>query len=172
LSERGLKTRTVSIGEAHWQTLGHCVRKRLFHALVNTPGTHAPLIGADGAKIASLLEGGYADVLVSTDLTRATDLLPLDLCAAIVDGLEQSGRLSETEIGILRILTGPQRLEYSDGEVTSSNGILMGLPTSWAILSLIHLFWIDEVKSTSRTANWRKNHKFSICGDDALIATT
>jgi len=48
----------------------------------------------------------------------------------------------------------------------------MGLPTSWCLLSLIHLWWMDEVASTSRSRALRAAHKFHICGDDALLATT
>jgi hypothetical protein len=48
--------------------------------------------------IASHFSGSHGEVLVSTDLTRATDLIPLDLAAAIVAGLQQSGRFSELEI--------------------------------------------------------------------------
>jgi hypothetical protein len=47
----------------------------------------------------------------------------------------------------------------------------MGLPTSWCYLSLIHLFWIDQVRRTSRGRD-RLLHKHSICGDDAVLATT
>lgn len=172
LSERGLKTRVVSVGPAWAQVLGHAVRRRLFKALVHTDGTFAPLRGAKDSELLSLFEGGHSEVLVSTDLTRATDLLPLDLCKAVVDGLEDSGKLSPEEVSVLRLLTGPQRLRYGSEEVVSSRGVLMGLPTSWTVLSLIHLWWIDEVRSTTRDPYLRKRHRASICGDDALLATT
>ena len=107
LAERGVKTRVVTTGPAYAQVLGHAVRKRLFKALLHTPGTLAPLKGASDDKIISGLIGGHGDVLVSTDLTRATDLLPLDLVEAIIDGLQASGRLSELELRILRHLHGP-----------------------------------------------------------------
>jgi len=64
-----------------------------------------------------LFLGGHAETLVSTDLTRATDLLPLDLVAAVVDGLEASGRMSELEVEILRALSGPQLLHYGSDVV-------------------------------------------------------
>jgi hypothetical protein len=48
----------------------------------------------------------------------------------------------------------------------------MGLPTTWVILSLIHLYWMDEVRKTSKPGPRRKAHKKGICGDDALLATT
>jgi len=45
----------------------------------------------------------------------------------------------------------------------------MGLPTSWAILSLIHLWWCDEARIAS---GWsKKDFAAHIMGDDALLAT-
>jgi hypothetical protein len=117
--------------------------------------------------------GGKAEILISTDLTRATDLLPLDLIAALVQGLQDSGRLSPLEIEVLRNLTGPQDLVYGKGDpVRTSRGILMGLPTSWVMLSLVHLFWIDEVRRTSSPGLERRLHRAVVAGDDALLCTT
>jgi len=169
LSERGLKTRVVTVSPASCQTLGHAVRKRLLRALKATPGAFAPLTGASSSEIGDLLLGGAGDTLVSTDLTRATDLLPLDLVASIVEGLVASGRLSAVEAEVLRILTGPQKLQYGNETFLSSRGILMGLPTSWCILSLIHLFWLEEAFIAARIP--RRLRRYAICGDDALVLT-
>lgn len=171
LSERGLKTRVVTVGPAWCQVLGHAVRKRLLKGLRVTPGTHQPLVGAKDEEMFGRFLGGFSETLVSTDLTRATDLLPLDLVSSVVDGLELSGKFTPLELRVLRTLTGPQSLDYEDETILSSRGVLMGLPTSWCILSLIHLYWLDEVKNTSKRRD-RPHHKSSICGDDALLATT
>jgi hypothetical protein len=49
----------------------------------------------------------------------------------------------------------------------------MGLPTSWVVLSLIHLWWMDRVSHhADRQREQRQRHRFHICGDDALLATT
>jgi len=56
--------------------------------------------------IAQLL-GKKCEWLVSTDLTRATDLIPLDLASAVVEGLFESSRLNQKEVEVLRLLTGP-----------------------------------------------------------------
>jgi hypothetical protein len=172
LSERGVKTRVVTVGPAWSQVLGHAVRKRFLRALKACPGTFAPLTGASDEQLLGLFTGGHSDTLVSTDLTRATDLLPHDLVAAIVDGLAESGKLSDLEVEVLRALTGPQILAYGDKTITSSRGILMGLPTSWVLLSIIHLWWMDEVRRTSPPGKERSAHKHAICGDDALLSTT
>nr|QIJ70075.1 RNA-dependent RNA polymerase [Ludgate narna-like virus] len=172
LAERGVKTRVVTVGPSWSQLMGHSVRARLFRGLRKCRGTYAPLQGATDLEISKIFEGGYTEALVSTDLTRASDLLPLDLLSAIIDGLESSGKMSETEVWILRALSGPQLLRYPDGSsCLSGRGALMGLPTTWCLLSLVHLFWMDEVMRTSRPGA-RSRHRYSICGDDALLATT
>jgi len=176
ITERGLKTRVVNVGPAWCQVLGHSVRKHLLRGLRATPGAHQPLKGVSDEELVGHFNGATAEVLISTDLTRATDLLPHDLVKAAVDGLEESGKLSLLEIDILRSLTGPQQLIYkgSDSPVLTSRGILMGLPTSWCLLSLIHLYWLDVAKAAAIEASGRRKPRIrsSICGDDALIATT
>lgn len=170
LAERGLKTRVVTTGRNYTQVLGHAVRQRLLQALKHTPGCLVPLTGARDSEIIGRMIGKKCDVLVSTDLTRATDLIPHDLAAAVVSGLSESGKLHSAEVEVLARLTGPQQLVYPDGTtVTSSRGLLMGLPTSWAVLSLIHLWWCEETRKASR---WmRKDFYAHIMGDDALLAT-
>jgi hypothetical protein len=172
LSERGLKTRVVTVGPAHAQVLGHTVRKRLLAGLKSTNAAYQPLVGASDEEIIKSFVGCCGDVLISTDLTRASDLLPLDLVRAVVDGLEASDRVSPLEIEVLRELSGPQLLSYPDGSTAlSSRGILMGLPTTWVLLSLIHLFWVDHAKRVARVG-LRRAPRFhgAICGDDGLLA--
>ncbi|UHK02996.1 MAG: RNA-dependent RNA polymerase [Hangzhou narnavirus 3] len=174
LAERGLKTRVVTVGAAWAQVLGHSVRKRLLRALRSDAGAYAPLKGARDEELSELFVGGYGNTVVSTDLTRASDLLPFDLLSSMIDGLEDSGRLSFLEIKVLRALSGPQVLFYGKEEVVSSRGSLMGLPTTWVLLSLVHLFWLDDVR---RFGTYRNNAiqvsmtRYSICGDDALLCT-
>jgi len=102
-----LKTRVVTVGQAHLQTRGHLVRKRLFNGLRHTLGTRYPLEGASDEKIIQELLGASGQTLVSTDLTRATDLLPLDLVDAVIKGLEESKRLPPEDIETLHLLHGP-----------------------------------------------------------------
>jgi hypothetical protein len=47
----------------------------------------------------------------------------------------------------------------------------MGLPTSWCLLSIIHLWWMDEVRRVDPAGALRKKHRNSICGDDAKLGT-
>lgn len=68
--------------------------------------------------------------------------------------------------------TGPYDLEYPDGsKVTTQRGALMGLPTTWALLCLTHLFWVDEARhavgrSRSGFARSPVREREVICGDD------
>jgi len=117
LSERGLKTRVVTVGESHHQVNGHLVRKRLFSGLRHTPGARYPLEGASDEKIIQELVGAIGQTLVSTDLTRATDLLPFDLILSVISGIWKSGRITLEELQCLHLLHGPQKLSYNiEGE--------------------------------------------------------
>jgi hypothetical protein len=177
--ERGLKVRIITKSPAHLHYLGHVVRKRLLGGLRKDPASHSPLAGVVDDDLIDSFVGSIGETCVSTDLTRATDLLPFDLVAAIVDGLQDSGQFLKLEIDCLRLITGPQVIRYppSSGiaEFTSQRGILMGLPTSWAILSIIHLFWWNRsIKSASLESRFPlkdafRLNRFAICGDDALF---
>jgi hypothetical protein len=97
------------------------------------------LEGDDAGAVKSVRGAGK---IVSSDLRAASDLIPLDLASAVVDGLEESGRFLPFELLGLRLATGPVRLEWPDGDSRkTSRGILMGLPTTWALLCVIHGYW-------------------------------
>jgi len=84
-------------------------------------------------------------MVLSSDLTAASDLLPLDLISALVEGLISplEARGLEPFWGeALRVLSGPQNLSWKEGErIWTKRGILMGLPTTWFLLNLVHQFW-------------------------------
>lgn len=178
LAERGLKTRVVTKSPAYLHVVGHVARKRLLAGLKRDRHSASTLLGFRDGDLAEQLKGGASEECISTDLTRATDLLPLDLISALVDGLEDSRQFLDIEIRALRALSGPQRIRYPDlpgsPEFTSSRGILMGLPTSWGLLSLCHLFWWDRAKEIlsargripRRTVERRT--RYQVCGDDAI----
>jgi len=177
LAERGRKTRVITTPSAGFSLLGHVVRKRLLAGLRRDPSARSTLVGIKDEDLVAFFQGASSDCVVSTDLKRATDLLPLDLVRAVVDGLAVSGKLPAWEVTVLEALTGPQEVSYPDGTVLlSTRGILMGLPTSWAILSLVHLFWWSE--AVARVAGNRRvrlkdafaANKFCTCGDDGLAA--
>jgi len=180
LAERGLKTRVITKSPAGLHFLGHVVRKRLLAGLRLDSSSASPLLGLQDEEIINHFRGARAEVCVSTDLTRASDLLPLDLVKAIADGLEESGKLTSAEIDALRLCSKSQlvnsHLPHSPTEVfDSKRGILMGLPTTWALLSLIHIFWWSEaIRRVARRRRISKKkafdaNRFLVCGDDGLF---
>jgi hypothetical protein len=145
------------------------VRRKLFTGLRKTPEVSSLLKGDLDACLNRYV--GSVGKLVSSDLTAATDMFPLDLVGAIVDGLVDADFLNEAEILALRRCTGPQSVSWPGDEAPSvtRRGILMGLPTTWALLNLVHLFWWKEsLRIASDTTS--KNAVFSMFGDDALIS--
>jgi len=180
LRERGLKIRVITKSSAALHLVGHIVRKRLLDGLRRDPRSASPLVGVTDEMIKKELLGALGAVLVSSDLTRASDLLPHDLMAAITDGLEASSRFTPLEIDALRLLTGSQAIKYPAelglADVQSVRGILMGLPTTWAMLSLTHLFWWDQatrqasVVTRCPLSKLAPQTKVLICGDDAVAA--
>lgn len=179
IRERGLKVRVITKSPAGLHFLGHVMRKRLLAGLRRDSSSSSPLVGVDDEGLINDFIGASDEAIVSTDLSRATDLLPLDLVSAIVEGLGASGKIPPAELEVLRILTGPQDIHYpslpDSPTIRSKRAILMGLPTSWAILSLIHLFWWDRsIKTVALRRHIKLKvafalNRFKICGDDALF---
>ncbi|AAC98925.1 RNA-dependent RNA polymerase [Saccharomyces 20S RNA narnavirus] len=169
--ERGHKVRVVSAMETHELVLGHAARRRLFKGLRRERRLRDTLKGDFEATTKAFV--GCAGTVISSDMKSASDLIPLSVASAIVDGLEASGRLLPVEIAGLRACTGPQHLVYPDGsEITTRRGILMGLPTTWAILNLMHLWCWDSADRQYRL----EGHPFRatvrsdcrVCGDDLI----
>jgi len=175
--EPGLKARIVTKTSGSAVTLGHAARERLFIGLRREPALRDVLRGDEEGAIRTLLPGlGH---VLSCDLSRATDLIPLEVTGAIVEGLIASGRFREGEELGLRACSGPQDVKWPTDcpdFVTTSRGILMGLPTTWGLLCLYHLAVLEKAAETefwgdltSREAVGRNRPKWVICGDDALV---
>jgi hypothetical protein len=179
ISERGLKGRVVTKSSAYLHYAGHVVRKRLLGGLRKETPVQSVLEGVDDSKIIAGFVGAKAEICISTDMKNATDLLSHESISALVDGLCSSGRFTELEVDALRACTGPQWIEYPQElklpPFMSQRGILMGLPTTWTLLSLIHLFWWEEAVRIVCRRNRRPysegfaDNRFVICGDDALM---
>ena len=75
-------------------------------------------------------------LVVSADLTAASDLISHDLALSLWSGLDEI--LTPEQKEILNYCLGPQWIMYPDGQdVLSTNGILMGLPLTWVTLNLL-----------------------------------
>lgn len=147
--ERGFKCRTVTKSPGALVALLHLVRLQVLKRLRGKKILAEVLKGDRRKAVTDLFgrdfmtESETPNVLVSADLTAATDLLPLDLVEAIWSGYRKVAHPDVWEV--LSIGIGPQDLHYPDGSrIESSRGILMGLPTTWVTLCLVHEFWVEE----------------------------
>lgn len=170
--ERGWKQRIVSAPPAYASVAGTVLNKALLRALRKEGRCRSFLVGDRRMAIERAMSAWFPGCLiVSTDLSSASDRLPLDLVEAVVNGLVDGWKgLSPTWADALRSLTGPQLLQYPWGQVINSErGILMGLGPTWPILSLIHLIWVDYSASLvgARRSAWKGT---SFGGDDLIAA--
>jgi len=80
-TERGLKARVVSKHDANLAHPGHSVRKAILAGLKRDRRVNNVLRGDHRKAVESAVQGWSepSDVLLSSDLTAASDLLPLDL---------------------------------------------------------------------------------------------
>jgi len=171
--ERGLKARIVTASETEFIILGHKARRKILQALKRDKHCSDVLQGNHGKAVARL-SGGKGELL-SCDLTAASDLMPLDLVASLVEGLLDTQLLDCEESLGLRACTAPMSIEWGEGGsgTTSSRGILMGLPTTWVLLSLYHLWLWADAKMISPIPPFARDLRrasvlYSICGDDAV----
>lgn len=175
LCERGLKIRVITKSSAPLHFVGHPVRKRLMDGLRKDRSCALALSGLDDGRFFSHFDGAVLNSTVSSDLSRASDLLPLDLISAIIDGLERSGKVPDYEIQALRVVAGPQIVDWGFGPELTKRGILMGLPCTWSMLSLVHLFWWTDAirgycrETKSSVSGAFSHNRFAICGDDAVF---
>jgi hypothetical protein len=182
VQERGLKARIVTKSQTPVLVLGHLARERLIIGVRKVPEFAGILRGDPPSEILRRLNGG-SGVVCSSDLRAASDLLPLDLMKYLVEGLISSGKFSNLEADGLRWCTKPHTLIYrvdangkplADGEtreVEQKRGLLMGLPTTWLLLSLTHLYWWktacnEEFSARGRHASSEYQARAVICGDD------
>jgi len=115
LAERGFKSRVVTKSPWYMVLLGHQVREYLWTLLKRDPRITSVIAG-DHRKA---VEQVFKDIaphtgwqVVSSDLTAASDTLPLDLIRALVEGLEDAIPLPVWMIDVLRACTGSLRLQY------------------------------------------------------------
>jgi len=154
----------VTISSAESKICGEQIRKKLFSVLKKDDRLREVIKGDKRRAIRKVFEKKLYHCILSSDLSAATDKIPHNLVKAYCQGIRESEILSSRECDILEALTGKQRLIYPDEQVDSLTGILMGHPTSWVMLNLMHLHWIDYATSHDRA----QSRSCCICGDDLL----
>jgi hypothetical protein len=165
--ERGLKVRIVTATQPHALLLGHLARRRLMMGLRHFSMTRTALLGKPREVLKELI--GCTGKVLSSDLRAASDLIPLDVAAAVVEGLRSSKRFLPCELHGLVLCTGPQDLDWTDGSRSvTTRGLLMGSPTTWAILTLIHGFCWDRVVHVPNSSVIHGRAGARIFGDDCI----
>nr|UJQ92654.1 MAG: putative RNA-dependent RNA polymerase [Narnaviridae sp.] len=151
LAERGWKSRVVTCHAASVVAFLHYWGNALRSALARHPRISAVLAGDHRGAVEKLFRSGLdpTAVILSADLTAATDTFHRDLVEALMKGLIRAvGLTGEFAELSLRLATGEYTLQYPDGStVQTQRGILMGLPTTWPLLCLANLFWLDWAES-------------------------
>lgn len=175
IAERGMKARIVTCHAAHRVVILHEFRRRLMRALSRDPRISLVMDGDHSQAVRQIRAYGKDLQVLSADLSNASDRLPHDLVRAVIDGLcdgaEKVGGCRPMFRSLLRKWAVCEyELEYSkDGEPeVAHQGIQMGLPTTWALLSIIHLFWLDEA---SRKTGWMGSKQARVDLDDKAKET-
>jgi hypothetical protein len=177
LPERGFKARIVSRHHSARVTFLHQFRLGLAEALRRDHRIREVVAGSPRRAVESMFVGARADgVLLSADLTAASDRLPHDLLREIWAGLCDVAKLPPgvNPEDVLHLAIGPYDMKYPDGSsVTMQQGILMGLPTTWPLLCLTMGFWADlsneaPDKGGVSTVTRPLGESERICGDDLI----
>jgi hypothetical protein len=167
IRERGHKVRIVTAMSRHALVLGHLARRRLEKGLRKWSLTRHVYEG-EPREVGREFVGSTGRV-VSSDLRAASDLIPLDVARAIVDGFEESDRFLPCELDGLRLGTGPVEVTWPNGETHVTNrGLLMGLPTTWSMLCVYHGWAWQQAQSCPLNPRGAKGITARICGDDLL----
>jgi len=184
--ERGWKARVVTKSPSDVVEVGHLVRSVVWPMLEKDPRVRASLEGGRLEEVFADLASSRLKcpislgnlVLVSADLTKATDGFSRLSIYAVWEGICDGAQLPEDVRALGLRLLGPMRVEYDDGleVLDTEGGCLMGLPLSWFILNIINL-WACE--TSIREACHKIGlpvgassdlYRFATCGDDLAAA--
>ena len=190
LRERGQKIRLATMSPAPLVVAGQRLNKTILTLFKHSKALNYSLLGHSGVpgSIRAAVASGVSDKneFLSTDLSAASDYIPHDVAGAVWEGIWEV--LGEgyppyyRDVG--HRLLGPQRLEDDDGKrhdvlrecenEPTTRGILMGLPLTWPVLSLLNLLAAEEA-TTIYSQGTTDNHGFlgrkhwtttCVCGDD------
>lgn len=175
VKEQGNKARIITISPGSLATILHNARTYCFSSLRKDPEVGS--LSEDGTlnsylkRVNKYLQENPDEdlsdqVLVSLDLTRATDTFHLDICQRFSRGY-LGHPSTPLKVRILQDLAAsPVSLEYPlndfelNGESISERGILMGNPSSWFFLCLFtRFFWELSGYLTRVLRNYNKVYR-------------
>jgi len=173
LPERGQKHRIATISPASAVVSGQKINGLLMRLLKRSSVFNFSLSGSRGTP-RNIKEGvrRYASnpkfIGTSADLSAASDWIPHDLGKAVWAGICNAAgpRIPEEFRRMGEALLGPMSNILDPGAGPTTRGILMGLPLTWPVLSLINDFAAHE----AQVEDGLSGYNYVICGDD-LAAT-
>lgn len=166
LPERGWKARILSKHNAALVEGLKPINRSLLHCLRKLRPSAPALRGA--SVTASLKRMPWhtstaEQYVFSGDLSTASDLIPFWVARATVDGICSGMDWGPYHKALLYNATGPFRLDYPDNTtLTTQRGCLMGLPSTWPILSFINMFAAEHLTSK------RDRNFYRVVGDDIV----
>jgi hypothetical protein len=170
VAERGWKTRVVTKSPGPLVAAAHLLRRIGLSSLRKDPCLSAVLRGDHaGAVLRAFQQTTEGDpVLLSADLTAATDHLDIEYSMDLWNGYCDGAGISDAmrRVGLLAL--GPMRVDDGRGEYVSRKGALMGLPLTWFILCLANIHSATSAIREARTFSppARCKQPFLVCGDD------
>jgi hypothetical protein len=170
VEERGQKTRVVTPVSGCASYMAMFINTILLYLLERDPRTKSTK-NTHASDLCPLLIGASDLFLRSVDMQRATDLIPHEVAQTICRGLQKVLDLPPFIYNSLLLLNGPFRMWTDGGFIDTTSGILMGVGSSWPILSLYNLWLWDGAWAE---AGMRNSSKFlvrrmvRVIGDDLL----
>jgi hypothetical protein len=179
LPERGQKFRIATISPAFAVVLGQQLNGMLLKLLKSSSVHSHTLLGLQGVpkniKKGLVASGHRKDfILTSADLSAASDWIRHDVAAAVFRGIAAAlgERLPAIYHDLGLTLLGRMHME-GEPDMVTSRGILMGLPLTWPILSLLNEFaGLEATKDRQRREGGKLTVAYSSCGDDFVAAWT
>nr|QIR30297.1 RNA-dependent RNA polymerase [Plasmopara viticola lesion associated narnavirus 18] len=145
IGERGCKARLVTCSDPHIVSRAHSERRRLWRIILRIPQISRHL----GKPAARIRLDPYGSV-VSTDMSKATDCFSHEALSWFCLQFNIDPSLVYSGFGV--------QPEGEDCVLDYARGAPMGMPCTWAILSLIHYMILRHVNCV----------EFAIRGDDAI----
>jgi len=178
IRERGEKLRMVTPVTYAVSYLSMFLNSMLLRALKSDPRVNPETEDPMEDFVSTMFTSHKGYVFRSVDMTRATDLMPLDVVSSFVEGIIAGAGFTPFLAEAFRVCTGRMMLHHRIPilqlvvrQEETSRGILMGLGTSWPILSLYNL-WLWERAWTEtgwrRRVGFRARQCVKTVGDDLL----
>jgi len=153
ICELGGKVRVASISPCELSHLARVFNRRLLPILERMRAHKWTLWGKPAH-----LRGKTNAQIYSADLSKATDRIGHKLAQRVLMTIAEEQDWTPAERSTIPALAGPQLLDRTP----TTNGIHMGLGTSWTILSLLN----------SWCASGAPTDSYQICGDDLIALWT